>query len=230
MASRVVRKGSYPWLTLIQDQKTRAAMKTMADQIAAVRTQLETLDVNALKVGSPVNAQRQRVANAADPQQAQDLVTLATLRRHIASAIERLRAEFSDGDPSNGEGGGGAPGGGEDPDLPLPDMSEVVADMAAAFPTQFANSCGNTEWLEMLILELRTYDTRFGLNWKRGVVGDLSEDVVNYYYGPEDGEMEESRLVYTVDVIGGHCGPSPTPAWNTVGIGPPGMWTSAGVF
>lgn len=57
----------------------------------------------------------------------------------------------------------------------------------------------------------------------------MSQDVVTYYYAPGD-PFEESFDVYVVDVIGGHCGPSPSPAWIDVTVlGSTGaMWTLAG--
>ena len=41
-------------------------------------------------------------------------------------------------------------------------------------------------------LRLRTGSNRWGLNWKRGNVGDLSQDIVTYYAGPEGTMMRNS--------------------------------------
>lgn len=83
-----------------------------------------------------------------------------------------------------------------------------------------------------LVRRLRATDPRWGLNWKRGVVGDMSQDVVDYYFAPGD-PVEGSTDVYIIDVIGGHCGPSPSPAFTDVTEatrmgGTIGRWTLAG--
>jgi hypothetical protein len=121
---------------------------------------------------------------------------------------------------------------------PGPDGSAVVNAVAAEHPDWLTGSCveqgGNNEFLFEVVRRLRMQDDRWGLNWKRGVIGDMSQDVVDYHYG--EGISEESTEVYIIDVIGGHCpedGTPPQPAWidvtqatldgNTVG-----MWTLAG--
>jgi hypothetical protein len=112
--------------------------------------------------------------------------------------------------------------------LPLPDMSDVVDAVARNYPSDFRNSCENPTWLFRLVQELRRYDTRWGLNWKRGRVGDMSMDVVDYNFSADPDEGTTN--VYIIDVIGGHCGPSPSPAWidNTEATrraGTIGRWT-----
>jgi hypothetical protein len=113
--------------------------------------------------------------------------------------------------------------------LPLPGYGAgIVAQMAAAFPGALRNSCGNHEWLLRLVYQLRQIDTRWGLNWKRGRVGDMSEDVVTYNFGP--GPDENTTNVYIIDVIGGHCGGNPGPNWQdqtraTRDAGTIGRWT-----
>ncbi|MCP4867271.1 MAG: hypothetical protein GY898_00955 [Proteobacteria bacterium] len=122
--------------------------------------------------------------------------------------------------------------------LPLPDMSWVVDDVAAAHPDLLAASClddgGGWAFLDAVVDELRTYDERWGYNWKRGVIGDPSEDVVDYHYGPGP-TFEDSPDVYIIDVIVGHCGPSPSPGWldqtqATLDAGEIGRWTGRGRF
>jgi hypothetical protein len=115
--------------------------------------------------------------------------------------------------------------------LPLPAYGpSVVQSIAAQFPGALRNSCGNHEFLLRLVFALRQIDTRWGFNWKRGRIGDLSEDVVNYNFGP--GPDENSTNVYIVDVIGGHCGGNPGPTWidqteATRRGGTVGRWTLA---
>jgi len=76
-------------------------------------------------------------------------------------------------------------------------------------------------------------DTRWGYNWKRGVVGDPSLDVLAYhrYRGPDEGATE----VYLVDIILGHCGDAPTATWIDITqvtreAGAIGRWTGRGRF
>jgi hypothetical protein len=140
-----------------------------------------------------------------------------------------------------GSGSGALPGGsgGRTPDpspgqrLPLPDMFHIVQAVAAARPDALRNSCqdhgGSWEFMDTLVRTLRTYDTRWGYNCKRGNCGDVSHDVIDYHWGR--GSSEGSNEVYTIDVIGGHCGSNPGPAWmNTQPGGGPGSsrWTCAG--
>ena len=121
--------------------------------------------------------------------------------------------------------------------LPLPDMSHVVEELAEEHPEMLADSCldegGGWDFLDTLVDRLRETDERWGYNWKRGVEGDPSEDVVDYHFG--DGEREGSEEVYIIDVIVGHCGDSPEPGWldqtqATADAGTIGRWTSRGRF
>lgn len=99
--------------------------------------------------------------------------------------------------------------------LPLPDRSAVVYEMARLYRDELRASCvehnGNNRWLFRLVERLRREDTRWGLNWKRARVGDMSQDVVAYNYGPENDEG--TLYVHVVDVIAGHCGSNPDGAW-----------------
>ena len=106
--------------------------------------------------------------------------------------------------------------------LPLPNKAAVVDDVARLYPGDLRNSCrdsgGNNEWLFRLVQRLRQEDTRWGLNWKRGRVGDPSQDVVAYNWGSQTDE--NTREIYVIDVIGGHCGANPGPTWiNQTGVG-----------
>ena len=127
--------------------------------------------------------------------------------------------------------------GGTGSQLSLPDMSHVVDELAAEHPEMLANSCrddgGSWEFMDTLVDRLRETDERWGYNWKRGVVGDPSEDCVDFHYG--SGEREGSTDVYIIDVIVGHCGPDPEPGWMdqtqaTADAGTIGMWTGRGRF
>lgn len=99
--------------------------------------------------------------------------------------------------------------------LPLPRRAAVVDEIARLYPNELRNSCrdtgGNNTWLFRLVERLRREDTRWGVNWKRARVGDMSQDAITYNYGSENDEG--TLFVHVVDVIGGHCGGNPTPAW-----------------
>jgi hypothetical protein len=116
--------------------------------------------------------------------------------------------------------------------LPLPDMSSVAYALGNAYRNEIRSSCvehgGNNAWLFRLVQALRQYDTRWGLNWKRGRVGDLSQDIVTYNFGSDPDEGTTN--VYIIDVIGGHCGGNPEAAWidntqATRDAGTIGRWT-----
>src|SRR5690606_11101108 len=119
---------------------------------------------------------------------------------------------------------------------PRGSMSSRYADVsavAAANPFYLITSCSNHNFMYEVVAELRRRDgtNRWGLNWKRGNVGDLSHDIVNYYYGPEGGDMRNSSQVWIFDIIGGHCGSNPNPFWidqtgPTRQAGTIGRWTT----
>lgn len=123
--------------------------------------------------------------------------------------------------------------------LPLPSYgAQVVASVGRVFPALLRNSCqddpgGTWEWLDWVVDTLRTHDLRWGYNGKRGNAQDPSKDVVTYHYGA--GEAALSTAVYIIDVIGGHCGPTPSAIFNdvtqvTIDGGTIGRWISRGRF
>jgi hypothetical protein len=95
----------------------------------------------------------------------------------------------------------------------------VVAQVAAERPGDLFNSCrefgGNHNFLFEVVRRLRQRSLRWGLNWKRGNVGDMSHDVVTYHWG-ENEPSEGSTRVYIIDIISGHCGNRPGPNWDDV--------------
>jgi hypothetical protein len=131
-----------------------------------------------------------------------------------------------------GNGGRAAPGGG------LPSYGPgIVNAVARAYPAALRNSCqehgGSWLFMDLVVDALRTYDTRWGYNGKRGNPNDPSQDVVTYNYG--GGADQGSKEVYIIDVVGGHCGSDPQPAWNDVtqvtrNQGTSGIWISRGRF
>jgi hypothetical protein len=79
------------------------------------------------------------------------------------------------------------------------------------------DSCRTHTWMFETVAEFRklTGTNRWGLNWKRGVVGDYSHDVVTYFWGEEGEVMRNNNKVFLIDIIGNHCpiSGSPSPAW-----------------
>ena len=78
-------------------------------------------------------------------------------------------------------------------------------------PRRSARSClehgGNNRWLFRVVKALRERDKRWGLNWKRANVGDMSQDVITFNWGtdPDEGTFK----LRAWDIIGGHCGSRP---------------------
>jgi len=133
--------------------------------------------------------------------------------------------------------------GGRTPDpqggrLPLPGYGYgVVQAVAAANPGLLRNSCqshgGSWQFMDLVVDTLRTYDTRWAYNGKRGNANDPSHDAIAYHHSA--GASNNSTQVYIIDVVGGHCGSNPSPSWNdvtdaTYSAGTVGRWTTRGRF
>ena len=103
---------------------------------------------------------------------------------------------------------------------PRPNDSAIVRQVAAAFPAAFLGSCqhagGSWEFMDRAVDALRSKDGRYGYNAKRGNMNDPSVDVVSYYYHPLIQDINGRPEVYIFDLIGGHCGPTPSVVWNDV--------------
>jgi hypothetical protein len=117
--------------------------------------------------------------------------------------------------------------------LPVPGYgASVVEQLAARYNGDLQNSCtehgGTNVFMFRVLQALRAIDSRWGLNWKRGNRGDLSQDIVTYNYG--SGPDEDTTNVYIFDIIGGHCGNRAYPTWidqtqATRNAGTIGRWT-----
>ena len=121
--------------------------------------------------------------------------------------------------------------------LPLPDMQGVLAQFANA-----ADSCPrglkyvNNPWQDRVIDAFRQIDSRWGYNGKptrtaadnNGVPVVAAGDEAAYHYsgGPDQGSPD----VHLVDLLGGHCGPTPTITWRVFTGEEPGFWTGVGRF
>jgi hypothetical protein len=121
--------------------------------------------------------------------------------------------------------------------LPLPDMFGVLARFSDA-----SDSCPrglkyvNNPWQDRVIDAFRQVDSRWGYNGKPtrsaadngGVPVVAAGDEAAYHYsgGADHGSPE----VHLVDLLGGHCGPSPSITWRVFTGEEPGFWTGAGRF
>ncbi len=107
----------------------------------------------------------------------------------------------------------------------LAQAEQIVHAVAVQFPGDLRNSCANNIWLFRVVQALRQVDSRWGLMWKRRVIGDMSQDVVAYQFSaaPDEG----SDQMYAWDIIAGHCGPNPQPWFNNISsLNPSGaIWT-----
>ena len=117
------------------------------------------------------------------------------------------------------------------------DLYGVIVSLAAARPFDLVNSCtehgGNNTFMFEVVAELRRrfQTNRWGLNWKRGNVGDVSQDIVNYYSGAEGSVMRNSTQCASTTSSAGHCGSAPAPFWvdqtaATRAAGAVGRWTT----
>src|SRR5687767_11631504 len=120
--------------------------------------------------------------------------------------------------------------------LPLPDMQGVLARFADA-----RDSCPsgqkyvNNPWQDRVIDAFRQIDSRWGYNGKPtrgsadngGLPVTAAGDEAAYHRGP--GQSQGSFDVHLVDMLAGHCGPTPSLTWR-VFSDEPGFWTGAGRF
>lgn len=99
------------------------------------------------------------------------------------------------------------------------EVASVTNAVAAAYGSDLRRSCGNNAWLFRVLSRLRAIDNRYGLNWKRGDVGVMSQDVISYNFADVPDFLAGAPHIHAWDVISGHCGPSPGP--NAAYIGNP---------
>lgn len=125
--------------------------------------------------------------------------------------------------------------------LSLPDVQGFIAAANAARPDLISQSCDRgikyvpNPWLNYIIDQLRTQDTRWGYNAKptktaadnNGVPVVSAGDEIAYHYsaGPDEGSTE----VYLIDILESHCG-TPRLTWRVFTGEEPGRWTGAGRF
>ena len=120
--------------------------------------------------------------------------------------------------------------------LPLPDMQGVLArfsDARDSCPT--GQKYVNNPWQDRVIDAFRQIDSRWGYNGKPtrtpaengGLPVTAAGDEAAYHRGA--GPSQGSFNVHLVDMLVGHCGPTPSLTWR-VFADEPGFWTGAGRF
>lgn len=77
------------------------------------------------------------------------------------------------------------PPGDETPQPDVPNRGEVVSAQWSLQPADGTPE-GNLGFIRRVVRELRKESPRWGLNWKRGNVGDPSRDVIGWRVGPTD--------------------------------------------
>ena len=101
-----------------------------------------------------------------------------------------------------------------------PNDSDVPRAIANQFPGPFRNSCqpegGSWEFMDRTVDALRARNGRYGYNAKRGNLNDPSLDVISFYNGADPNAFQGSSQVFIFDLIGGHCGSTPSVIWNDV--------------
>lgn len=124
--------------------------------------------------------------------------------------------------------------------IPLPNVRDFIAQKANARPDLIAQSCAsgikyqNNVWLDYMVDQLRTLDTRWGYNAKptRGPADNgghpviAAGDEVAFHYGA--GPDQNSPDVYLIDVLEGHCGQTPRPTYRDFTGEERGIWTGLG--
>jgi hypothetical protein len=124
--------------------------------------------------------------------------------------------------------------------LPLPDARPFINAMSgrlgqlASCPT--GRKYENNPWQDALIDSLRAVDSRWGYNGKpnrsaaenNGFPVIAAGDEIAYHYGA--GASLNSRDVYLIDALVGHCGDNPFTTYRDFTGEEPGFWTGAGRF
>jgi hypothetical protein len=124
----------------------------------------------------------------------------------------------------------------------LPNVQAQIQQWTNERPDLFAQQCAagvkyvNSPWQDFIVDRLRQTDPRWGYNAKPtrtaadngGQPVIAAGDELAYYYG--NGTAQGSAEVYLVDILFGHCGPTPSVTWRVFTGEEPGIWTGAGRF
>ena len=127
--------------------------------------------------------------------------------------------------------------------LPLPSYAQaMVNQLAATAPDVRTQSCPQNikyvpnPWQNYIVDGLRKIDTRWGYNAKPnrsasdngGQPVVAAGDEITYHWGV--GSDQGSTEVYSIDILGGHCGSTPAITWRDFTGEEPVIWTGAGRF
>jgi hypothetical protein len=126
--------------------------------------------------------------------------------------------------------------------LGMPDVQALVARIHNENPGLINQSCPtgrkyeNNPWQDRIIDRLRQYDTRFGYNGKptrtavdnNGFPVIAAGDEITFFAGA--GTAQGSRVVYAIDILFGHCGPTPEITWRDFTGQEEAFWSGAGRF
>jgi hypothetical protein len=125
--------------------------------------------------------------------------------------------------------------------LAMPDVWHLLQQINATMPPTQENSCPTgrkyelSPWLNNIVDQLRTYDTRFGYNAKptktsvdnNGFPVVAAGDEIAYFRGL--GNAEGSSDVYAIDILFASCGGAPELTYRDIAP-EPAIWTGAGRF
>lgn len=126
--------------------------------------------------------------------------------------------------------------------IPLPDIQAFIFQAANERPDLMTQQCPQgikyvpTPWIDYMVSRLRERDTRWGYNAKPtktaadngGQPVVAAGDEIAYHFG--SGADEGSTNVYLIDILEGHCGPTPRVTFRHFTGEEPGRWTGAGRF
>lgn len=94
--------------------------------------------------------------------------------------------------------------------------ADVIEQIGNQYRGDLNNSCGNNTWVFRVLQALRMIDSRWGLNWKRGNFGDMSQDVITYNFSDLPDDQAREHQMYAWDIIGAHCTSSPRPQFANI--------------
>ncbi len=119
--------------------------------------------------------------------------------------------------------------------LPLPNARPFINAMSGQVATlpscPYGRKYSSNPWLDKLVDSLRASDARWGYNGKptrtaadnNGFPVTCAGDEIAYHYGA--GDSLNSRNVYLIDALAGHCGPNPATTYRDFTGEEPGFWT-----
>ena len=109
--------------------------------------------------------------------------------------------------------------------MTIPNYLDYVRQASTRWPAEWmlahTGQVGTDRFIRLLASWLHyEVDSRVGLNWKRGQVGSLSEDILAFRGIGSAVDIVNGGPMEIVDVIAGAGGPRPTPHWYVAPGGP----------